>query len=288
MKLAVIGASGLVGGELVRRARARNIATAGAARGIRGEATSRVDLADRKSVAAFLEIESPTHVAVASAWPYVDGCEKDPERSRRDNVVTVENLIAEGGKSTTIVFFSTDHVFDGKKAAPYVESDPTNPLSVYAKHKRAVEQLLEARGKSLIVRTAWVFGEELGKKNFAYRVAESAKSGELLRVPENQSGCPTSSGWLTETTLTLLEREIGGIVHLTGSEIFTKRTWAMEIADALGLEGLRVEEARWTESGQIAPRPAHVALASERHTYVQPPVRSLLANLTDLREPHAR
>jgi dTDP-4-dehydrorhamnose reductase len=280
MKLAVIGASGLVGGELVRRAKKRGIATAGAARNIRGEATAVVDLADRKSIATFLETESPSHVAIASAWPYVDGCERDPERSRRDNIVTVENLIAEAGGSTTIIFFSTDHVFDGKKAAPYVETDTTNPLSVYAKHKQAVEHLLEARGKSLVVRTAWVFGEELGKKNFVYRVAANARSGELLKVPEKQSGCPTWTGWLTETTLTLLEREIGGIVHLTGSEIFTKRTWAVEIAAGLGLEGLRVEEVGWAESGQIAPRPAHVALASERHTYVQPPVRDLLAKLS--------
>jgi dTDP-4-dehydrorhamnose reductase len=280
MKLAVIGASGLVGGELLRRAKKRSIASVGAARSIRGEATGVVDLSDRKSIAAFLETESPSHVAIASAWPYVDGCEKDPERSRRDNIVTVENLIAEAGSSTTIIFFSTDHVFDGKKAAPYVESDKTNPLSVYAKHKLEVEELLAARGRSLVVRTAWAFGEELGKKNFVYRVAAAARSGELLRVPKNQSGCPTWTGWLTDTTLSLLNDGIGGIVHVTGKQVFSKREWAVEIADALGLEGLRVEETSWTESGQIAPRPAHVALESERHTYVQPSVRSLLAELS--------
>jgi dTDP-4-dehydrorhamnose reductase len=280
MKLAVIGASGLVGAELVRRARAQNIATAGAARTVRGEATTAVDLSDRKSLAAFFENESPTHIAVAAAWPYVDGCEKDPARSHRENVETIENVIAEAGSKIKIVFFSTDHVFDGKKATSYVESDATNPLSVYAKHKLEVEQLLGARGNSLVVRTAWVFGEELGKKNFVYRVAAAARAGELLKVPEKQSGCPTWTGWLTETTLSLLNDDANGIVHVTGNQAFSKRDWAIEIADALSLAGLRVEEASWTESGQIAPRPAHVALKSERHTYVQPPVRGLLAELS--------
>ena len=280
MKLAVMGASGLVGAELMRVARTRGHVAIGAARNVRGEATHTVDLADRKSIATFLEVTRPSHVVVASAWPYVDGCESDPERSHRDNVETVTNLIAEASPETRIVFFSTDHVFDGKKDRPYVESDATNPLSVYAKHKLAVEELLLARGHSLITRTAWVFGEELGKKNFVYRVATSARAGETMKVPTEQSGCPTSSRWLSEATLTLLEAETDGIVHLTGSAPFTKKEWALAIVAALGLPSLNVEEVDWQKSGQIAPRPVHVALRSERHSLVQPPVRGMLATLS--------
>ncbi len=279
MKLLVVGASGLVGAELVRRARARGVDVVGAARSLSGEATLAIDLADRGSIARGLAETSPTHVVVGSAWPYVDGCEMDPERSHRDNVETVTNLVAEAGGGARIVFYSTDHVFDGAKAAPYVESDAVNPMSVYARHKREVEEILLARGSALVARTAWVFGEELRKKNFVYRVLDAAAKGELLRVPVGQAGCPTWTGWLTEATLTLLERGLEGIVHLTGHEPFTKGEWARAIAEELGLGPLRVEEMGWKESGQVAPRPDRVVLASERHELVQPEVRGLLRAL---------
>ncbi|MGH7285558.1 MAG: SDR family oxidoreductase [Polyangiaceae bacterium] len=279
MKLAVIGASGLVGAELVRQARARSIPAVGAARNVQGEATQSVDLADPKSIARFLAEHSPTHVVVGSAWPYVDGCEQDPARSHRANVETVANLIAEAPKETVVVFFSTDHVFDGEKKSAYVESDATHPLSVYARHKLETENLLLERGNALVVRTAWAFGEELGKKNFVYRVKTVAERGETLEVPVDQSGCPTWTGWLTRTTLSLLETKMTGVLHATGREAFTKAEWARAIAEALGLQ-LRVQEVSWEKSGQIAPRPVRVALTSERHSLVQPPVRELLAALS--------
>ncbi|MEO8797748.1 MAG: sugar nucleotide-binding protein, partial [Polyangiaceae bacterium] len=146
MKLAVIGASGLVGAELFTRANERGVEVVGAARHVRGSATHVVDLADQKSIAAFVESVAPTHVVVGSAWPYVDGCEADPARSHRDNVETVANLLAVVRASTKVVFYSTDHVFDGTKDGPYVESDATNPLSIYAKHKLETERLLLTRG----------------------------------------------------------------------------------------------------------------------------------------------
>src|SRR5207248_1223616 len=106
----------------------------------------------------------PTHVAIASAWPHVDGCEVDPARSRRENVETVENLLSELPGETPVVFYSTDAVFDGESRGAYVESSPVSPRSVYARHKREIEELLLARGRALVARTAWVFGEEIRRK----------------------------------------------------------------------------------------------------------------------------
>ncbi len=272
----VIGASGLVGGELVRRARAQDRKCIGAARTVLGEATRTVDLLDRASLDALLAKTSPDVVAVCSAWPYVDGCESEPERSLRENVTTVQNLVdAVQGSKTKVLFFSTDHVFDGKLQR-YVENDPVNPPSVYAKHKRQVEEMLLTRGNSLVVRTAWVFGEEIRKKNFVYRVVAAAQHGDKMKLPAGQAGSPTWTGWLAESTLTLLDRKLEDIVHLAGNEPLAKAEWAMLIAHTLKLPPLDVVEVPWEEAGQVAPRPERVVLASERHELVQPELRAIL------------
>ncbi len=72
---------------------------------------------------------------------------------------------------------------------------------MYARHKLEVETKLLARGHTLIVRAAWVFGPESRRKNFVYQVARASKAGETLRVPEGQAGCPTFSEWLADETL---------------------------------------------------------------------------------------
>jgi dTDP-4-dehydrorhamnose reductase len=270
-KWLVVGASGLVGGELTRRLASSGREVTGTARGIVREATRVLDLGDRAEIERTLHHVRPDVIVIASAWPHVDGCEADPERSHRENVETVQNLVAALAESKAkIVFYSTDHVFDGSKGAEYVESDAVNPPSVYARHKCAVEEILLARGRSLVLRTAWVFGQETRRKNFVYRVISAARAGETLRVPIGQAGRPTWSGWLTDATMAFVEDDLVGIVHATGGKTFTKAEWARAIAEALGLPALHVEEVDWKAAGQVAPRPVSVELRSERHARVHP------------------
>ncbi len=281
MRLWVVGASGLVGSELGRRA-SPTATVLGSARKVEGAATRVVDLLDRAAIELALKDFAPEAIAICSAWPYVDGCESDPARSHRDNVSTVQNLVAAtAGSRARLLFFSTDHVFDGKKDGRYVESDAVHPLSVYAKHKREVEVLLLERGRSLICRTAWVFGLEARKKNFVYRVLSHARDGTELKVPSGQSGCPTWTGWLCEAALTLLGQDMEGVVHLTGEREFTKAQWATLIVQALQLPALKLTETDWRLAGQVAPRPDRVALTSERHAFRQPEVEGILKALGD-------
>lgn len=278
----VFGASGLVGGELVRHLREERRPVEGAARHRLGDATHVVDLERSADVERAIDALEPDVVVVASAWPYVDGCEREPERSRLSNVDTMTHVakaLDHLGSAATIVFYSTDHVFDGNKPAPYVESDPVAPLSVYAKHKREVETMLLARGRALIVRTAWVFGAEVRGKNFVYRVISAARAGETLKLPEAQAGCPTSARWLANATREWVDQGLEGVVHATGTECLTKAEWARTIASALRLS-LAVEEVAWAEAGQVAPRPERVALASERHALVHPPLVETLMDLS--------
>lgn len=275
-RVLVVGASGLVGSHLVRAARARGDTVTGAARTVTADATLRVDLEDRATLDAALDAVQPTLVALCSAWPHVDGCEKDPGRSHRENVQTVANAIAAtAGSRAALLWFSTDHVFDGSRPR-HGESDPVHPLNVYARHKREAEALLEARGNALMCRTAWVWGAERARKNFVYRVLDAARAGKVLEVPRAQSGCPTWAGWLAPSALELLRLGQRGVLHLSGPELLTKAAWARKIASAFGFKEFEAREVEWAQAGQVAPRPASVALKSERHALVQPPLDQLL------------
>lgn len=272
----VVGASGLVGGELILAAADRNWAVTGAARRAQGDATWVMDLADPASIDAALAACDPALLAICSAWPWVDGCERDPDRSRAENVETVRNVVnATAGSNCRLLFYSTDQVFDGSKAEN-VESDSVNPLNVYASHKREVEELLLTRGNALVVRTAWVFGVELGRKNFMYQMIRAASGGPMPALPSAQAGCPTWSAWLAASTLTLLEDGLEGVVHLSGHELLTKAEWAGVLLRGLNLPDVPLQEVPWEKSGQTAPRPLRVSLRSERHTLVQPPLERIL------------
>lgn len=272
-RLLVVGASGLVGSEVMRDA--SRWSTQGVARHVSGLATEVMDLLDLKSIERVVAQFNPDAVVVASAWPWVDGCEQDPARSERENVQTVKNLLQVLGSSARVVFFSTEHVFDGLLPA-YDEAAPTHPLSVYAKHKRAVEELLLARGRSLVARTSYVFGAEARRKNFMYRVIDASAQRTPLKVPTAQAGMPTWSRWLATAALELLGRGFEGLAHLTGPDVLTKAQWARLLAEGLALPNVEIVEVPWQESGQIAPRPERVRLLSTRHELHHPPLLELL------------
>jgi dTDP-4-dehydrorhamnose reductase len=272
-RLLVVGASGLVGTEVMKAA--TSWTALGVARKVTGLATEVLDLLDPTALAELVGRVQPDAVVVASAWPWVDGCEQDPERSERENVQTVKNLVAALPASTRIVFFSTEHVFDGQ-APSYDEAAATHPLSVYARHKRDVEALLLARGHALIARTSYVFGFEARRKNFMYRVIDASEQHTPLKVPSAQAGMPTWSSWLARSALSLLDRGFTGLTHLTGPDVLTKAEWAALLAKGLALPGVEIVEVPWQESGQLAPRPERVRLVSTRHDLHHPPLLELL------------
>lgn len=269
--LLVFGASGLVGGALASEAERRRIPTVGVARTPDSRVQERCDLADAAAVRAVLERVRPSTVVISAALTNLDLCEAEPDRSLRENVETVRNVV-DAAEGSRVIFLSTDHAFDGTKAS-YVESDPVSPVGVYARHKCQAEALVVAAGGT-VARTAWVFGPERRRKNFVYQVVDTARRGAALRVPAAEGGCPTSASWLAWALFEM--GPLPGIVHLTGAELYTKERWAKEIARVFGLD-LTVEEVAPAALKRIAPRPT-VCLRSERHQLIQKPAAELLAS----------
>jgi dTDP-4-dehydrorhamnose reductase len=196
----------------------------------------------------------PSLVFHAAAWTDVDGAEAEVERAYQVNEIGTRNVVALG---VPVVYFSTDYVFDGRKAAPYVESDPPRPLGAYGRTKLAGEHEVST---GWIVRSSWLFGPS--GKNFLRTMLELAAKRNTVRVVDDQVGCPTYVGHLAQATKELLSRP-GGIWHLAADGECTWADFATAIFEEARLE-CRVERISTAELGRAAPRPAHAVLRSER------------------------
>ena len=200
-------------------------------------------------------LEPPDLVLHAAAWTDVDGAEADPQSAAAVNVGGTANVAALGAP---LVYFSSDYVFDGRKRAPYVESDSANPLSAYGRSKLHGEAA--AGEEAWIVRSAWLFGAT--GHNFVRTMLRLGGERDEVAVVDDQRGCPTYVGHLAEATRELVGLPFGAWHIAADGEC----TWA-EFAEAIfGEAGVRCRVRRISteELGRPAPRPAYSVLRSEK------------------------
>ena len=198
--------------------------------------------------------ERPDLVLHAAAWTKVDDAESDPEGARRANVDGTRNVV---GLGAPVVYYSSDYVFDGRKAEPYVESDPTSPIGVYGRTKLEGEEQIR---DGWIVRSSWLFGPT--GHNFVLTMLRLGAERDEVSVVDDQRGSPTYVGHLAEATRELLGRP-QGVWHVAAEGDCTWADFAEAIFDEAGLE-CRVRRITTEEFGAPAPRPAYSVLRSEK------------------------
>lgn len=205
MKVLLTGAAGQLGQALQQQLPA----------GVELIATSRreLDLTDGASCHAAVERHRPDWVLNSGAYTAVDRAESEPELAHAVNGgaprAFAEALVRTGGK---LLQLSTDFVFSGQQGFPYLPEHPRQPLGVYGASKaageEAVEQVLGASGRGVILRTSWVMGP-VGK-NFALTMLrlhrERGAAGASLGVVADQVGCPTSTHTLAGACWRLITR----------------------------------------------------------------------------------
>jgi dTDP-4-dehydrorhamnose reductase len=226
-----------------------------------------LDIRDAEAVVAAVRGFAPDMILHTAAYTDVDGAEREPVTAAAVNVDGTRNILAAvRGTHTTIVYFSTDYVFDGTKGAPYVESDPTNPLGVYGRTKLAAERDVLAWVRGVVIRTSWLYSETGTNfvKTILAAAREKAEVGEPLRVVDDQIGSPTYAAHLAAAVDEALRQGVApGLYHMAGSGYCS---WCELARETVHLAGVDVEVRPITtaELGRPAPRPPFSALASER------------------------
>lgn len=205
----------------------------------------------------------PSLVINCAAYTAVDAAEEDIDTARLVNATAVEAFArASAELGSRFVTFSTDYVFDGTKVGGYVESDRTNPQSVYGVTKLEGEKLaLREHPDALVVRTSWLLSGT--HPNFASTMIKLIRSGPVT-VVDDQRGRPTLADDLARATLDAIDRGARGVLHLANEGVTTWFGLAREIAAMAGLDPEQVAPCTTAEFPRPAPRPADSVLNSER------------------------
>jgi dTDP-4-dehydrorhamnose reductase len=251
-----------------------------------------LDLRDAEKIREVMRNAKPQLLVNAAAYTAVDAAETDEANASAVNAQAPGLLALEAKKlGALVVHFSTDYVFDGAKKAPYLETDPPNPLSAYGRTKLAGEEAIRDSGAAhLIFRTSWVYATH--GRNFLLTMLRLASEREELKIVADQVGAPTCAFDLAAAIIRILTEimgisgsafagpELTGTYHITAAG---QTTW-FEFAKAILEEAGRApQELPWLASATkarplIARRVVPIS-TEEFHSPTLRPAYSVLSNV---------
>jgi dTDP-4-dehydrorhamnose reductase len=258
MRLLITGAGGMLGQDLVVATRAAGIDATAPTR-------AELDIADPDGVEAVIAATAPDLVVNCAAWTDVDGAEEAEPAALAVNGTGAGNVArAANACGAWTVHISSDYVFDGTKREPYLESDPTNPLSSYGRSKLAgeVEVARAAPDRHTVLRSSWLFGTH--GRCFPATILRLAAERDQLSVVDDQYGCPTFTEHLAQAIVELSEGPPPpGVIHLAGAGSCSWFEFASYVVELAGLS-CELRPVTTAEMPRPAVRPAYSVLGSER------------------------
>jgi dTDP-4-dehydrorhamnose reductase len=267
--LVVTGASGLLGASVLRSAvdldwKAVGLCHHHVIRDPSLEACS-VDLTDESATRRILFDLRPDTIVHCAAATNVDWCEDNPQQAKSINV-QASAFLAEiaSALNARLIYISTDSVFDGKKGR-YVETDKPAPLNVYAASKLAGERETLRRNPSAIVVRVSIYGwNAQDKDSLAEWILRRLKHGTEVPGFTDVYFTPILVNHLAPLLFEMLQHELVGLYHVTGSERISKFEFARRVATAFGFDAERVKPCRLQDMNLRAARPLDASLNTEK------------------------
>jgi dTDP-4-dehydrorhamnose reductase len=258
MKILVLGHKGMLGTDLVT--------TLGGAHDVIGKDVEDFDIVSASDCRELVEESGADVVINAAAYTNVDGCETDEAGCFSVNADGVKNVaLACRGTGIKLIHFSTDYVFDGTKAVPYVEEDACNPINVYGRSKlKGEEYLREFSDNYILLRTSWLYGKN--GSNFVGAIVKKAEKTGELEVVDDQTGSPTCTVDLAAAVKLLVEGEYRGIFHVTNRGTCNWYQFALKILEYKGMENVSIIPIKSAKYGKSAPRPEYSVLSCKKFT----------------------
>ena len=256
--LAIVGATGTLGKAFARLCDLRGIPYHLLTR-------QEMDITDLASVRAALTELNPWAVVNAAGYVRVDDAEREPDICLRVNAEGPAILAAACvDVGVALLTFSSDLVFDGAGATPYVESNAVAPLNVYGRSKALAEaRVLQANPSALVIRTSAFFGP-WDEYNFVTIALRQLAAGQRFVTAEDSVVSPTYVPDLVHASLDLLIDGEYGLWHLANKSAITWTELARLAASIAGVDASGVEARPTRELGFAAARPTYSVLGSER------------------------
>lgn len=216
-----------------------------------------LDITDAEKTMAYITNLKPELIYHCAAYTAVDKAEDEgKELDEKINVEGTRNVaVAAKAVDATLVYISTDYVFDGtKKDEMYKTDDQTNPQNEYGRTKLLGEQIVQdILEKYYIIRTSWVFGQY--GHNFVFTMQKLAETRNQLTIVDDQFGRPTWTRTLAEFMVFVVKEEAPyGVYHLSNDNSCNWYEFAKEILKNTDVEVLPVDSSQFP---QKATRPKY-------------------------------
>lgn len=265
VKFLVVGASGMLGTDLVAELRSRG-------HEVTAPDPEDLDVTDPTAMARLGagELGQFDWVINCAAYTAVDKAESEVREATEINTIGAGYLAsAVQGIGAKLIHVSTDFVFDGNAAEPYREDAPTHPLGVYGRTKRDGEESVRTNNpNAIIVRTAWLYGPN--GNSFPKTMIRAFLAGKQLKVVADQTGCPTCTADLARVLADLAAKNaFPGIYHAVGPEAMTWHEFALRAIRAWQRtheqpEGVEIAPIKTEDWPTPAARPKYSVLSTEK------------------------
>lgn len=223
MRFLITGGGGQLARELRRALEGHDVAA---------PTRRELDVTNEARVRDAVRAARPDVVIHAAALTDTTRCEREPLQAQRVNAIGTLNVVAAAcSAGATVMYVSTNEVFDGARTSPYRESDGPNPVNAYGYSKLCGERAVTERcTRYYIVRTSWLYGE--GERNFPAKLLRAAAANPDLRVVDDEVATPT---WTRDLAVALARLATSGapagVYHLTNRGQASRYEWATRIVE---------------------------------------------------------
>jgi dTDP-4-dehydrorhamnose reductase len=264
MRIGITGASGMLGTALVSHmSKSHKIFATSRSKGMEGQNIDWdcFDLTDVMLLNDWLERSKPDLVIHCAAIVNVDNCEGNVELAMKLHVETTE-VIANylDSNNGRLIYISTDSVFDGEKKGSYSESDPVNPLNVYAKTKLMGEQPVLSMDNGLVLRVNIIGWTQEGCTSFAEWLLKSLINNTPLNLFYDVHFSPLCVVDLSLIIEKIIEKPIFGLYHCASSDSISKYKFGKKMAKIFQLSDKNINSVSVKGMNFKANRPKNMAL----------------------------
>jgi dTDP-4-dehydrorhamnose reductase len=263
-KILILGGTSLIGSTFAQYAKNRYdlyLTTHSASMTDLDFNTINVDiLKNANNIVQIITDYKPHYVIHCVAFPNVDFCETNQNLANILHVERTKDIAKISNKiGAKLIYFSTDAVFDGNLSRKYKENDSTNPLSHYGKTKLKSEKILLDYKINTVLRTTVVYGWHQ-KSRFTNWVINSLKNNQSVGAFIDQQNTPTLVDDIAKVLVEIIENDISGLYHVSGSTCLSRNEFALKIANKFELNNKLISPTSSDKQKQLAPRPKNGCL----------------------------